>query len=142
MAAEFNLCFEQKCESFQALQALLSLSGFSADNGSVAAPGLELTIRQVTPLRASLMRAEFGFMPTTEIAFRLDCLGERQVNLERMIAAVDILLRQTAGEALLLSIAGTVILRRKQGKLMFCPDGFFWSPQRLAIIQRPPGFAD
>lgn len=139
---EFSLCLEQSRAGFEPLSVLSSLPEYANENGKVTAAGMQITVRRATALRASLIRAEFGFLPQTEICFRLEKFENRQQAISDLITAVDALLRQTGGDALLLSIAGTLVLQRKAGELSLCPDGFFWSPQRLAIIHRPHRFAD
>lgn len=139
---EFSLSLAQCRTRFEPLSVLSSLPDFCNEGGKVTAAGMEITVRRTAPLRAALIRADFGFLPETEICFRFEKFENRQQAISTLITAVDGVLRRSKGDALLLSIAGTVVLQRRAGELTLCPDGFFWSPQRLAIIHRQQALAD
>ncbi len=139
---EFSLTLAQSRARFEPLTVLSSLPDFANAGGKITAAGMEITVRRIAALRAAIICADFGFLPETEISFRFENVEDRQEAISNLVTAVDAVLRRSEGDALLLSLAGRVVLQRRAGALSLCPDGFFWSPQRLAIIQRPRNVAD
>lgn len=111
---------------------------FVRDYESVWAPGINCVsaIRE-NSLGQSLIKEAFDFVPTLAINFQLDKFDQTELGMDLMLEAVQSILEQLSGDAVLLHNNEDVIAIRKDGRLVINSDSDFWSPSRLKRLRLP-----
>jgi hypothetical protein len=138
MALEYRLRIATSLEPSQVLRSLSLLHSLETRSGQLSGPGvIAIQVSPVSERGSSVIRDAFGFSPTVDITFRLEKLENLDAGVRTVIRATLELLRETAGEVVMLFNGEDVVLLRKDGLLVLNNAWDFWSQARLAQVTLP-----
>lgn len=100
-------------------------------------PGFLVSAGPVAPMSRALLEEAWGISPTVDIHFWLDAGDERHAALTAMLQSIVAVLRQDAGDAVLLFSGETPLLLRHEGKLLLDARSGIWTRERLSLVDLP-----
>jgi hypothetical protein len=140
MALEYSMKIAGSTQCAALAERLCSLPEYRQVAEGVIAPGLQVHIGRPGPLEIEMIEEEFGFTPTASVTFRRDKDAEPVAVRTRLLRGSLSLLEGGTNDTVLLFNGETVILLRRNGKLVLNPLEGFWTEEVLAVIPTPHEF--
>ena len=140
MALEYSLKIGGSTQYAALAERLCVVPEYRQVAGGVIAPGLQVHIGQPGPLEIQMIEEEFGFTPTASVTFRRDKDAEPVAVRTRLLRGCISLLEGGTDDTVLLFNGETVILHRRNGRLVLNPVKEFWTDEILTVIPTPHEF--
>jgi len=119
MALSYGLEIEAKLEPARALHIIADDLGLERQEGVLKGPGITVNACRQDEFEKSVTDHEFGFRPAICVGFRINPNLEYEEGVRTVFRATMILLREVAGDAVLLFNYDTMILGRIDNQIIF-----------------------
>jgi len=119
MALSYGLEIEAELEPTRALHIIADDLGLERQEGVLKGPGVTVNVCKQDEFDKSVTEQEFGFRPAICVGFRINSNSEYEEGVRIVFQATMILLREVAGDAVLLFNYDTMILRRIDNQIIF-----------------------
>jgi len=140
MAIEYTLEIAGPAQCDTLATRLCSIPGYRCTTEGVISSGLHVYISQPGPLEVEMTKEEFGFTPTASVTFRRDKEADPVMVRMSLLRGCMALLEENTEGAVLLFNGETVILLRRNGKLVLNPVDGFWTDEVIVLISAPYEF--
>jgi hypothetical protein len=140
MALEYTLEIAGQTQISELAKRLCSVPEYQQAAEGVIAPGLQVHIGRPNSLEIEMIEEEFRFTPTASVMFRRDKEFEPVAARTSLLRGCVALLEGSTDDAVLLFNGETVILLRRNGRLVLNPVEGFWTDEALAVIPTPIEF--
>lgn len=140
MSLEYTLAIAGVQQHSKLAGLLSRVSDYRLDSDGVTALGLHIDLVEPGPLESQTVSEEFGFQPRVSITFRLDKEAEPVAIRTRLLRGCLALLADCTDDAVFLFNGETVILLRRNGRLVLNPVEGFWTKEAIALVPTPYEF--